>query len=65
MRLDAVWIPAIALTLGLTLVHAVYWSNMRMRGPVMPMVYVAAMAAFRRRDTENFRSSDAKIERPG
>jgi hypothetical protein len=32
----------LGLVLALTVVHAVYWSNMRMRGPVMPAVYVAA-----------------------
>lgn len=40
------WLPAIALILGLTAVHMVYWSNMRMRAPAMPMVVViAAMSA--------------------
>jgi hypothetical protein len=29
---------------SLTLVHAVYWTNMRMRAPVMPIVCVAAAA---------------------
>jgi hypothetical protein len=27
--------------LAFTLVHAVYWSNMRMRAPAMPVVYLA------------------------
>ena len=36
------WLPAVALIIGLAAVHAVYWSNMRMRAPVMPMVVVIA-----------------------
>ena len=36
------WLAAATLVLTLTLVHAVYWSNMRMRAPLMPLVYVVA-----------------------
>lgn len=36
------WLAAAALVLTLTLVHAVYWSNMRMRAPLMPIVYIVA-----------------------
>lgn len=36
------WLLPIALILSLTAVHAVYWSNMRMRAPAMSMLYVAA-----------------------
>ncbi len=39
------WLPALLLICSLTMVHAVYWSNMRMRGPLMPAVYLLAMAA--------------------
>lgn len=35
--------PAITLVLSLTAIHAVYWSNMRMRAPVMPAVYVSLL----------------------
>jgi hypothetical protein len=38
------WLP-LALALTLSLLHAIYWSNMRMRAPVMAMVYVAASVA--------------------
>ncbi|MFO1065168.1 MAG: hypothetical protein U0892_14990 [Pirellulales bacterium] len=34
------WTVPLALVLSLTAVHAVYWSNMRMRAPLMPVVYV-------------------------
>ena len=33
---------------ALTLVHAVYWSNIRMRAPVMPIVALVAAAGIRR-----------------
>ena len=34
------WTPAVALAFSLMLVHAIYWSNMRMRAPLMPSLYV-------------------------
>ncbi|MGN6546570.1 MAG: hypothetical protein ACTHK7_16060 [Aureliella sp.] len=37
-----VWLAPAAFVLTLTLLHAVYWSNMRMRAPLMPIVYVVA-----------------------
>ncbi|MFT5527934.1 MAG: hypothetical protein ACI9G1_005890 [Pirellulaceae bacterium] len=36
----AVWLPAVLLCLTFTLIHAFYWSDMRMRGPVMPGIYL-------------------------
>jgi hypothetical protein len=38
------WLPAIALVLGISGVHMVYWSNMRMRAPLIPVVYVASVS---------------------
>ncbi len=32
------WIPLCVLVLGFMLVHSVYWSNMRMRAPVIPEI---------------------------
>jgi hypothetical protein len=32
------WTPALALALSLCVVHSVYWSNMRMRAPIIPLV---------------------------
>lgn len=37
-----VWWMPILLVLTLTAIHAVYWSNMRMRAPMMPVVYMVA-----------------------
>jgi hypothetical protein len=37
---DPRWFPAVALTAGLVGVHLVFWSNMRMRAPLIPVVYV-------------------------
>ena len=36
------WIPAISLLASVTIVHSVYWSNMRMRSVVVPVVAIAA-----------------------
>jgi len=36
------WLGPLALVVTLTMIHAVYWSNMRMRAPVMPVVYMLA-----------------------
>ena len=35
----------IVMILAFTLVHAVYWSDMRMRAPLMPTLYLAAALA--------------------
>jgi 4-amino-4-deoxy-L-arabinose transferase-like glycosyltransferase len=36
------WVPALTLALSLCCVHAVYWSNMRMRAPAIPVVCLLA-----------------------
>jgi len=47
-----IWWPAITLAVTLSMVHAVYWSNMRMRSPIIPAICVLAAAAFQpRRET--------------
>lgn len=38
------WLPLVLLIAGFTAVHLLYWSNVRMRAPVMPAV--AVLAAF-------------------
>jgi hypothetical protein len=43
------WFPGIALILVLSAVHCVYWSNMRMRAPAMPGVYILALVPLARR----------------
>ena len=45
-RRSSVWWPIPTLVLTLTLVHAVYWSNMRMRTPAIPAIAMLAAAAF-------------------
>lgn len=42
------WAPLFLLLVSVTLVHSVYWSNARMRAPLMPAVCVLAAAAVRR-----------------
>jgi hypothetical protein len=39
---SSIWWPIPALVLTLTLVHAVYWSNMRMRAPAIPAIAMLA-----------------------
>lgn len=43
------WWPAAALVITLSGVHAVYWSNPRMRSPAIPAMSIIAAAAFTRR----------------
>ncbi|MDZ4849423.1 MAG: hypothetical protein SGI77_09015 [Pirellulaceae bacterium] len=38
------WIPAVALIVALGGVHTVYWSNMRMRAPIVPLVVWIALS---------------------
>jgi hypothetical protein len=42
---DRRWVPAIAMALALTSVHAIYWSNARMRAPAIPALAILAAAA--------------------
>jgi len=51
------WYPAMAIVLSLTAIHAIYWSNMRMRAPAMPILYVAAIAGVIRMMSRNARAS--------
>jgi len=46
------WWPVLSLLLTLTLVHAVYWSNMRMRAPAIPALAIIAAAAIRQPENE-------------
>lgn len=36
------WLPGLALVISLTIVHSVYWSNMRMRAPAVPVAGLLA-----------------------
>ena len=42
------WMEALLLVACLAAVHAFFWTNMRMRAPVMPVVAMAAAVAWRR-----------------
>jgi hypothetical protein len=44
------WLWGLLLVLCLSAVHAVYWTDMRMRAPVMPVVALAAAAGIFRRE---------------
>jgi hypothetical protein len=46
------WLPGLGLIVVLSAVHCVYWSNMRMRAPVMPCIYLLALASISRRNQE-------------
>jgi hypothetical protein len=41
-RRDARWRPALLLVVAFTLVHLVYWSNVRMRAPLVPVIALVA-----------------------
>ncbi|WP_164102324.1 hypothetical protein [Candidatus Laterigemmans baculatus] len=43
---DPAWAPPLLLIVAVTVVHAVYWSNLRMRAPVIPMVAAIAVVGF-------------------
>lgn len=42
------WCAALLLCLSFTAMHAVYWSNLRMRAPLMPVICLAAAVGVRR-----------------
>ncbi len=42
------WLWGLLLCLAFTAMHSVYWSNLRMRAPLMPVVCLAAAAGVRR-----------------
>ncbi len=43
-------VPLLLLCVAITLVHSVYWSNMRMRAPLTPAIAIIAMSALQRRN---------------
>ena len=42
------WLPLLALVLTVQLVHLVYWTNARMRAPLVPVISLLAVASLRR-----------------
>lgn len=45
------WLVAATLLVTLSGIHSIYWSNMRMRAPLMPVVAIVAAASLRPRST--------------
>jgi hypothetical protein len=50
------WIWALSLCLVFTAVHAFYWTNMRMRAPLEPVICLLAAAAVAKRAPEQART---------
>jgi hypothetical protein len=44
------WMPLLLVIAGFTAVHLVYWTNTRMRAPVVPLIAVVAGRAMEKRD---------------
>jgi len=58
----ATWWPVFALFLTLTLVHAVYWSNIRMRAPAIPAIALLAAIAVPVRPPQRVGVSTEKLD---
>src|SRR5690606_15403116 len=57
---NPLWVAALALMVSFTLVHLLYWSNMRMRAPLVPILAVLACAGVELLANWRRRSSSAK-----
>ena len=42
----AIWVASLGLVVSLTIVHSIFWSNMRMRAPAMPVIYLLSLARY-------------------
>ncbi|GAB5403293.1 MAG: glycosyltransferase family 39 protein [Aureliella sp.] len=51
------WLPALLLVVTLSGIHSIYWSNMRMRAPVVAGVYLLGVGALGRQLTTTDRES--------
>lgn len=61
IRLQPHWIAALTLVLSLVAVHAIYWSNMRMRAPAIPaLAILAAVPMCRRNQNQESKIMDAQ-----
>ena len=56
------WIWGLLLCLSFSLVHTFYWSNIRMRAPLMPFVYLAALGWLASRGSSPARSAEPAVE---
>jgi 4-amino-4-deoxy-L-arabinose transferase-like glycosyltransferase len=48
----SLWTAGLTLAASLCLVHAIYWSNMRMRAPMIPLVSLLAVSAYKRPENQ-------------
>jgi hypothetical protein len=56
--LDPPWVWGLLLCLAFTAVHTFYWTNLRMRAPLMPFVAIVAAAAIK----SKVQSQKSKVE---
>jgi hypothetical protein len=59
------WIWGVLLCAAFTAVHTVYWTNLRMRAPLVPFVAIVAGAALSGRGTKTERQTDGGSESAG
>jgi hypothetical protein len=59
------WIWGVLLCAAFTAVHALYWTNLRMRAPLVPFVAIVAGAALSGRGTKTERQTDGGRESAG
>jgi hypothetical protein len=52
-------VAVIAAILGLSIVHTLYWTDMRMRAPIVPAIALVAASAFSMPRSEAQRASEA------
>ena len=56
------WIWGLLLCLSFSLVHTFYWSNIRMRAPLMPFVYLAALGCLASRGSRPEPRTEPAVE---
>ncbi len=56
------WIPVILLVIAFTSVHLIYWSNVRMRAPIVPALSLIAAAAISRNRATHQQQLNDKID---
>jgi hypothetical protein len=65
---DRRWVLPLCLILNFTLAHLVYWSNMRMRAPLVPLIGLVAAVGlstwFNRRKVNKFVDGGGSVDRP-
>ncbi|MFN0053999.1 MAG: ArnT family glycosyltransferase [Planctomycetales bacterium] len=57
------WWPALALVASFTAVHAIYWADMRMRAPLMPVLCLLAVRSWLRDSTPVPSGTDSRLTR--